>query len=204
MKKLVTILTMASLLYSCSLPPIIDDNTEEETTEVTTTTIQEGTTTTTLPPVPVERRDLIANINTRNYSVGEKFEYSWTVQNNTNKEILIDNSDRNCLEYMLLCDGEKVNSTKVDADLTIKLQELGYFQMKHEANKLKTTVSNVYVEYAGNVYNVPSPLRFSYSMDVPNSTLSKKGKYQMQVRLNYELEGNKYETTFKSVEFDVQ
>jgi hypothetical protein len=203
MKKLITILAMASILGSCSLPPIIDDNTEEETTETTTTTITE-TPITTILQIPTERRDLIANITIRDYSVGDKFEYSWTVQNNTNKEILIDNSDRNCLEYMLMFEGEKLESTKVDTDLMIKLQELGYFQMKHEANKLKTTVSNVYVEYAGNVYNVPSPLKFSYSMDVPNSILSKKGKYQMQVRLNYELEGNKYETTFKSAEFDVK
>ena len=190
------------MLGSCSLPPIIDDNTEEETTETTSTTISETPTTTI--QTPIERRDLIANITLRDYLVGNKFEYSWTVQNNTNKEIKIDNSDRNCLEYMLFCNGEKLNSTKVDADLMIKLQELGYFQMKHEVEKLKTTVSNVYVEYLGNVYNVPSPLKFSYSLDVPNPVLSKKGNYQMQVRVNYELEGTKYETTFKSEEFNVE
>jgi hypothetical protein len=177
-------------LFGCNLhPPIIEDNTDDDTTE---------------EEEPVERNDLVSNLNLKTYKVGDAFSYSGAVQNNSNGIITIDNQDGNSLEYMLMLGTEKVDSVKSNASLYLELKDAGNIGFNHENNKLKVTMINVYAEYNGKSYDIPYPLRASKTGDINNFVFNKSGDYQMQVRVKYSLEGNQYETVFKSQEFKVE
>jgi hypothetical protein len=177
-------------LFSCNLhPPIIEDNTDDDTTE---------------EEEPVERNDLVSNLNLGTYKVGDAFSYSGIVQNNSNGIITIDNQDGNSLEYMLMSGTEKVDSVKSNASLYLELKDAGNIAFNHENNKLKVTMTNVYAEYNGKSYDIPYPFRASKTGDINNFVFNKSGDYQMQVRVKYSLKGNQYETVFKSQEFKVE
>lgn len=190
LKKLLLIPAFLSAV-SCSLiiPPIIEDNTDDYTTE------EEN---------PVERNDIVSNLNLETYKVGDAFNYSGIVQNNSNGIITIDNSDGNSLEYMLMLGERQIDSIKSNASLYLELKDAGNIAFNHRDNKLRVTMTNVYAEYNGKSYDIPYPLRASKTGDVNNFIFNEAGNYQMQVRVKYSLDGNQYETIFKSQEFKVE
>jgi secreted protein with Ig-like and vWFA domain len=157
-----------------------------------------------IPNVVDERKDIIASINLNDYSIGSKFAYSGAIQNNTSNDIIIDNSNKNSLEYLLIKDETEVEKISLQEDLRIVLKELGYIEVTHELDKMKFSISNASVTYAGKTYEIPAPLKFSKTMDMPNMIFNESGVYEVQLKVKYSVEGTEYESAFKTGEFEVK
>jgi hypothetical protein len=202
LQRLIAVPVLISFLSGCPnllLPKVINQN----TSQITIPVVPEE-------PIipeeikPVERNDLITNITLSSYSIGDKFSYSGTLQNNTSSNITINNSSRNNLEYTLLRDGEVLESFPFKEDVSIELKELGYIELNHTADKMKFSISNANVSYSGKDYEIPSPLRFSKTMNIPNLTFSKSGTHEVKLKVIYSIDGTQYESIFKTGEFEVK
>ena len=202
-------LSIIPLLFSLNccdlfLPPPIIPNTTQETTEEET-------------QQPVQRHDLASAIYFNDYyRVGDKFDFSGTIQNTTKNEIYLSNSiDKNCLEYRIMNnDGEYFKINPSNHNFEITLFEQGIIKAQHKNDILTSRYSNIKATIDGKEYyiigtyitgNPPTlkPLEIEISMPLVQPTLDKVGEYWLDVLVRYQMNEESYETKFTSEKFEV-
>ena len=181
----------------------------------TTTTTLPPVTTTTLPPtttttlyVPPTTTTTLPQGNyfdgtfefNPSYIVGDKFNYSWTIKNKDfpTKKMIIDNTNKDSLEYKVLRDDEEVFGFNLEQTLKLKFGYGGYFTVKNTNTKSIFSISeNCWVTYLFFRDN-EGPSSFAYTMD--NLTLDRLGNYWVELNIKYNLDGEdqKYKQKFTS------
>jgi len=157
----------------------------------------------------LERTDLTAKIDfSPSYKVGDKFNFSAEVQNNTANEITVTNSSASPnLEYRLIKEnGTLIFDKKFPYDFLIKLHEMGTIKLSYHDTTVTTTVSNVYIEsekMKGDI--LPRIFLNGLSLNIPDpgEELKEAGNYYLQTIAGYSMNGNNYQVTLNSEQFSV-
>jgi len=154
-------------------------------------------------PIIVQRDDFNINLTLEDYVVGSRFNFSGAIQNKTNKDIFIDNSERSSLEYKLMKGEEVILSEKLDA-LKLTLYSTGFIETNYKDNKLKTKLWGVKLE-TGKIINVPITMPFPLviSTDYTSLIFKDAGKYKLITELKYKIANEIYDMSF-SKEFEVK
>jgi len=158
----------------------------------------------------LERNDLTAKIDfAPSYHVGDKFNFSAEVQNNTANEITVTNSSASPnLEYKLIKeDGTLVFDKKFPYDFLIRMHKMGTIKLSYQDTTVTTTISNVYIEskLIPPIDILPSlfPYGTSKSISDPGEQLNEAGNYYLQTIARYSMDGNNYQVTLNSEQFNV-
>lgn len=187
-------LLLLSAFLSCKnpfLPPIVPSNTNQEVTDDEDEVVQ--------------RNDLVSSVSFGTYKVGDRFDFSNTIQNITSNEISIDSRTESCLEYKIIREGEEYFTVSGGGshNFSITLFENGTIKARHKNNTLTASISNVKATVDGKTYSVIAPLEFEYSMSLEQPTLNDAGTYWLDVFVKYQMSGEDYTTKFTSERFEV-
>ncbi len=158
------------------------------------------------------RTDLVANMTllSASYHVGSKFDYSEIVQNNTSEDIILDNSNKNNLEYRLVKeDGAVIFDNKLDESFMITLHGSGTVKFEYNnspENNVKFTLNNAYLtfgDFNGDIIPSIFPNGFSIEATQPSYIFTESGNYHLETEAIYSRNNQNYTAVFQSPTFSV-
>ena len=184
------------------------DDVENVTISGTITDNQGGETKKSVSVNALERNDLAGNISFANsYKVGDNFTFSGTVQNSTSGDIIIDNSNKDSLEYVLIKDGTTFLDKKFDQDARIALHNLGFIKLDYDENKIylwnADMTSSIGDITWSDTWASLYPNGIPCTIPGVDFKLSKSGTYYLEAIVKYSMNGNNYHKKFISSSFSV-
>jgi len=156
-----------------------------------------------------ERNDLIGEIafTEGGYAVGDYFLFSGTVRNNTDTNILVDNANKDSLEYKLIRHGTATPSLDIkfeDLDARITLHENGYVTTDYFNHKIKIISADVRYK---NINFGDGGFEKLYPEGFPllnfNYKFAEEGEYTLEVIVKYSMNNTPYQVKINSPTFNV-
>ncbi len=203
------------------IPPDTTIITPPDTTIIPPDTLIIPPDTTIIPPdttindttiyIPVDRNDLIMQMEVRRAELGEVLEYTGKLQTICLDTVKINNRNLvGAVKYTLFKEGLEYASRTEHADLLICLYKNGYLQNETEYDSVLAEISNARISgiFQGKEvdYNIPFPIKAKVKSErtrYEEERIKETGNYNFEVGVDYSVLDTLYNVTFVSEEFGV-